>query len=166
MKARLAIGRVRTSFGRAGEIKIESYSGESAHIVALREFTLLRAGRERNYKVEAVRVSGELLIAKLAGIDTPEQAKELRESELVVSRESAANLEDGEVYFADLHGLEVHFAGRRVGAVVEIWEAGGRDLLEVKTSSGSRIVPYEDAFVESVNVEAGVMVLRTDAVLE
>lgn len=166
MKSRLAIGRVRTSFGRAGEIKIESYSGESDHIVGLREFTLSRAGRERNYKVETVRVSGELVVAKLEGIDSPEQAKELREAELVVPRDEAAKLDDGEVYFADLHGLEVHFAGERVGVVVEIWEAGGRDLLEVETRSGLRIVPYEDAFVESVDMEAGVLLLRDDAVLE
>ena len=167
MLARLAIGRVRTSFGRDGAVKIESYSGETDHFLSLSEITLVKGARERVCAVEEVRVVGHTVVARLEGIATPESARELRGWDVVVPRKDAARLAHGEYYTADLHGLEVRVAGRRVGTVEAVWDAGGRTLLEVVMNGGeSRLVPFEDAFVGSVDPAKGRMELTSDMVLE
>jgi 16S rRNA processing protein RimM len=110
-----ATARIGAPFGLDGRFKVESLSGETAHILALKTVRVVpgtnpskkAAGTiSAEYAVEAAYENP--LSLKLKGIDSPEAAKALKGAEIVVPRAEAAPLEPGEFYIEDLKGLEVY----------------------------------------------------------
>jgi 16S rRNA processing protein RimM len=166
VKEWLAIGRVRTAFGTAGEVKAESYSGSTEHFRTLTTLLLERGAWKQEFTVQSVRVVTGAVLIKLAGVDSPEAAATLRGSDIIVERAHAAPLEEGEYYYADLEGLRVLHDGALVGRVTAIWESGSIPLLEISRESGGRVMlPFSEGFFGEVDLEAETLELRDQAVL-
>ena len=151
--------------------------------------TLRKNGLENVFRVVEIRPdmrprkhgsgrSGDGIIL-FEGVDGPEKAKALTGSEIVVSREDAAPLDEGEYYIEDLKGLRLVAdgktpgveAGTVFGVVTGVFEGGGGMLLEVNvgettTAGGTRLVPFRDEFTGEVSLEDGTIVLRAPWVLE
>jgi 16S rRNA processing protein RimM len=165
--SQLVIGIVRSAFGTAGEVGVESLSGETTHFTRLRRVLLRNASVETVYRVESVRVTNKAVLMKLAGIDTRDDAFALRGAEVVVPRSSAASLSAGEYYFADLEGLEVVCNGTPVGRVLGLRDAGASALIEVgREGRPTVLVPFVAAFVGEVNLRQGHLELLDPEVLE
>ena len=163
---RLVIGLVRTSHGIKGFIKVTSLSGQWEHFLVLKQVTLRKGGRERLYQVEAVKSSGVLLLMKLRGIDTPEMGKSLAGAEILVPREQAAPLGEGEFYQVDLQGCRVVHQGETLGFVKAISQGGAADLLEVVTDEGVYLVPFQEPYIGEVDLEGKNLELKTPWLLQ
>ncbi len=171
MAEELVIGRVRTTHGVRGELKVESLSGETKHFLNLSRVTMIRppggADAERQtLDVESVRVAHRLVLLKLAGCDIPEVAKRWRGWEIAVDRAQAAPLAEHEYYYADLVGLSVYVHEDLCGRVSDLWEGGPTVLLGITRGDGEeRLVPFQSEFVASVDLEEGRLVLENDEVI-
>ncbi|MDR2521325.1 MAG: ribosome maturation factor RimM [Spirochaetaceae bacterium] len=166
--------RVLGAFGLEGFVKIRSLSGETAHLLSQKEFTLrggggMLAGRDARYAVERIREStGGVLLVKFAGIDTPEAAKTLRGAQIIAPRESAAALSKNEFYIEDLKGLTVRLPdGGTAGTVEDVIDGGGGQLVLVRLPDDAlRFVPFRDEFFGDISVETGCACLRVAWILE
>ena len=157
----LAVGAVRQAHGTGGEVRVQSFSGETDHLLRLGEVTLRRGGVERKIAVEAVRPALPDVLVKFAGIDDREAARAITGWELCVERSRAAPLGDGEYYAVDLCRCGVYAGPERVGEVTAVCETGHAPLLEVRTGDGRTVmVPFTDHFVGEVDVAAGRVELR------
>ena len=165
MSDRIAIGRVSKAHGIHGDMKVISLSGEVEHFLSLEKVFLVKGNNERVFKVENIRLQGNTILAKLAGIDSPEEAKALTGSLFVTGREHACPLEEGEYYQADVLGCDVFFNGRLVGTVVSTVESGSKDLLEIQTGDGLRLIPFEDEYIGEVRVKEKTIELKLDWLL-
>ncbi|MCR4676468.1 MAG: ribosome maturation factor RimM [Sphaerochaetaceae bacterium] len=157
MKQVLATGTVKSAFGVNGKVKVASYSGDTDHFFKLTNVVLEKKGRRREAEVEKVeRHFGELLV-KFKGIDTPEDAKAISGCDILVPREQASKLKNGEVYAADLIGMKLLYDNQEVGVVAETAEGSQALLLEVDCSDGKRrIIPLlRGVFVDNPDVEEG-----------
>lgn len=163
----LAIGRIRTSHGVRGDLKVVSYSGETEHFESLSELTLSDGRRRRRFAIERVRVAGQALLIKLDGLDTPEEARAFGGWEILVDRESAAPLGEDEYYLGDLCKCSVVKAGRKLGKVLSVCEGGGGDMLEIEVPSGKRFfVPFRREFVGKVDIGMRTVELEADWLIE
>jgi 16S rRNA processing protein RimM len=150
-----------------GEVKVLSYSGEYDHFESFGTVSARKGGAVKTLKVEAIRFSGETLLLKFAGIDSPEQAKLLADFELWVPRENAAPLEPGEVYLADLVGCALIFSGEEKGKVTGYLEGGSAVLLEVvKTDGSTCVVPFMDVYLGNIDLTGRTIELKADWLLE
>lgn len=164
---RLAIGRIRAPHGLDGRLKVESYSGETAHFLTLAEAHVTKGAMERTFVVEQAEPFGRFVLLKLKGIDSPEEARRYSNCELHASRANAASLAEGEYYYADLCECAVVRNGRDLGRIRTVCEGGASDLLEVEVPSGRRyLVPFIDEFVGEVDLERRTVELRADWLLE
>ncbi len=69
-------------------------------------------------------------------------------------------LEEGEVFYHDLLGMEVVTVdGESVGEVTEVYELRPADLLEIQGPEKSILIPYISQMVQSVSVEENRIVL-------
>jgi 16S rRNA processing protein RimM len=190
---RFVAGILGQPFGLEGFVRFRSLSGETAHLERLESMTLCKNGVEWVCRVVEIRPdvrprkqgggrSSDGIIL-FDGYDGPEKAKTLSGSEIVVDRENAAPLDEGEYYIEDLKGLRLVADEKAVGAeagtvfgvVTGAFEGGGGLLLEVKMSGaeapnaaggGIRLVPFRDEFVGEVSLEKGTIVLCAPWVLE
>jgi 16S rRNA processing protein RimM len=74
-----------------------------------------------------------------------------------------ASTEDNAWYDHQLVGLEVRRDGVGVGTVAEVQHFPAQDLLSVETAGGIVLVPFVEAIVPSVDLEAGVVTVTPPA---
>jgi 16S rRNA processing protein RimM len=159
----LAIGKIRTSFGVKGFVKILSFSGENDHFRDLEEVILQNNTIREKKKIEQVLLHGNDLIIKFEGIHTPEAAKKYTNWEIWVPRDKVCPLKEGEYYLADLHGCTLVSTPEK-GSIVYgkvksvICDSGTSDLLEVEAAEAKEeknkvfLVPFINRFIGKVDI--------------
>jgi 16S rRNA processing protein RimM len=153
----LVIGIIRGTHGLTGKFKVESTSGECEHFFDLDEVTLRKDTIEKTYKVESVEGNVNSLIMKCAGINSPEDAKKLSGSEILVPRNKACPLNEGEFYVEDLKQCKLVYLPNEkkpaklsglaentesaiiAGTITDVLEGGAGKLLEVELSESLNI---------------------------
>ena len=165
MDGRFVTAVIGAPFGLSGRVKIEPLSGEENHLFGLTKVTLRQGGLEQEYTIEEVFSSP--LSLKLTGIDNPEAAKALKGAEILVPRDYAAPLSEGEYYIEDLRGLEVVAEGKTMGKISGVLEGGGGFLAEITLVDGSaKLVPFRDEFFGQIDLAAGKAELLNTWILE
>lgn len=163
----LVIGILQRSHGVKGFLRVKSLSGETTHFLRLEWVYLRKGGQDTRFEVEEVKVSGKDVFLKLKGIDSPEASLPYLSSEIVVPKDKAAPLKENEYYYGDLCRCRLIHQGEVVGRVVSVMESGASFLLEAKLTSGKQVlIPFVDAWVGEVAVEAGTIELRNPEMLE
>ena len=105
------------------------------------------------YPVEQTKAHSGTLLAKLAGVETPEAAKKLRGSKVLVQRDALPEAEAGHYYLADLVGLEVVNEQGVVLGVVKQWMFNGaQDVMEV-AGERTRLIPWIATVVGKVDLQ-------------
>ena len=153
----LIIGIIRGTHGLAGKFKVESTSGECEHFFDLDEVTLRKDTIEKTVKVESIEGNVNSLIMKCAGINSPEDAKKLSGSEILVPRNKACPLNEGEFYVEDLKQCKLVYLPNEkkpaklsglaentesaiiAGTITDVLEGGAGKLLEVELSESLNI---------------------------
>lgn len=161
MKQVLATGIVRSPHGVKGFVKVRPFSDDFEHFFSLKEATLQRDGKSRKVEIEQVQNHAGELLVKFKGIDSPEDARFVSGWDVLVPREQASRLGEGEVYTADLPGMKLVYGDEEVAEVVSTVEGAQALLLEVLAKDGRRyMVPYlKGVFVDDVDPENGTMKL-------
>jgi 16S rRNA processing protein RimM len=162
----LAVGVVTSTHGVTGDLKVKTFSGTPDSLLALEGALFRKGGVDRTFRIRSVRTQGPGAIVGVEGIDSPEQARRLIGSEILVPREKAAPLSPGEFYEADLCGCTLWFGAEEIGPVRSVWEGGPVQLLEITGKDGkARLVPFTDHFVGTVDVAARRIELREDEIV-
>ena len=100
--------------------------------------------------------------ARIVEVATKEDADGLKGTQLYADRDQLPSLPDDEFYHTDLIGLSVSDAGgTSVGTVKAVHNHGADDLLEITKagSSATVLVPFTQAIVPTVDLEAGRIVI-------
>ena len=145
----LPTGQIVNTHGLKGYVKIQPWADDPADLLDFDRFFI--DGRE--YEVEQASLQKSMVLLKLAGVDTIDEAAKLRNKELLIAREDV-ELEEGVVFIADLIGLSVLADGVEIGKITEVLTPPGNDVYVVK---GEReyLIPAVKEFVEELNPEAG-----------
>ena len=153
------MGRVAGSYGVRGWVKAVPQAGVQESLAKAAEWWV---GDERRRVVQARRHSATV-VAKLEGIETPEQANALKGRDIAVARDSLPEPETGHYYLADLLGMDVvNSEGRRFGVVRQWITNGPQDVMEV-AGEQVRLLPWVPTVVKRVDLEAGVIEVEWEA---
>ena len=154
------VGIIRGTHGLAGNCKVESTSGEFQHFTGMKDVVLRKNGVETKRTIEKVSIGGGILYIKFSGINSPEEAKKLSGSEIVVSREFACPCGKDEYYVEDLKQCQLVYAGGSakgvagktaattaepvvVGTITDVLEGGAGDRFEVVLSESCSLLSQE-----------------------
>ena len=82
--------------------------------------------------------------------------------DLYLSKEDLPESDEDEFYYSDLNGLHaIDQNGEDLGKVSDILETGAtHPILRISKGSQSFMVPFADALVEEVDLEAGQIVIH------
>jgi 16S rRNA processing protein RimM len=104
------------------------------------------------FSVKQTKAHSGTLLAQLAGVETPEAAKQLKGSKVFVQRESLPEPAAGHYYLADLVGLEVvNEQGAVLGEVKRWVFNGAQDVMEL-AGERTRFVPWIPSVVRKVDL--------------
>jgi 16S rRNA processing protein RimM len=143
----IGFGRVAGSYGVRGWLRV---AVDEPGVLAAEPVWWLEGAQ---YPVQETKVHSGSLLAKLQGIETPEQAKALKGRAVQIPRPEAG---EGRYYWDDLVGLEVVNAqGMVLGVVKGMFSNGAHDVMELagtKEDSGQRLLPFVPAYVKKVDL--------------
>lgn len=153
----------------SGELGVRTFDPASETLFEVERVLLRpRTGPERVYAVESVRPTPKELLVRLEGVARREDAEALVGAAVLAFREDLEAPAEGEFFQGDLVGLTARSeAGEELGRVEELWTAGEVPNLVIRGGpAGELVVPFADEFVPSVDLEAGVVVVRPPEFLE
>ena len=153
----MVVGKLVAAQGLKGELRVLPLSDFPERFTQAGARWLQR----RNDPARPVELLGgrqlpgkELFVVRLAGIDSREAAEALVGEQLLVPASNRPKLAKGEFHLLDLVGLEVRLDGKAIGRVSDLIHAGN-DLLEIELESRKVLIPFVQAIVPEVQLEAG-----------
>ena len=158
-KEYLEAGKIVNTHGIRGEVKIMPYTDVPE---LLCEFDRLFIGKGRNeIIIERSRVAKNMVIAKLEGVDTPEQAEKLRNRLLYMHRDDL-ELDEDTYFIQDLIGIEVKDAdtGFAYGKITDVMQTGANDVYVIEGNGREYLVPAIADVVISTDIDANSMTIR------
>ena len=158
MKKFLMIGQIVKPQGVRGEIKVLPLTDDPERYLDL-EYVFLDEKGETQLEVTGARIREGFAYITLDGITDRDQVERMRNMFLYIDRANAAPLPEGRYYVADLIGMTVETdQGEQLGKLVDVMQAGGNDVYEVK---GKRVFrfPAIKKVLTNVDIEAEKMTL-------
>lgn len=150
----LPTGQIVNTHGLRGDVKVMPWADDPSDLLDFDRFFI--DGTE--YEVEHSSQQKNMILLKLRGVDSIDDAMKLRNRELCISREDV-ELEDGVVFVADLIGLPVVADGKEIGKITEVMTLPGNDVYVVK-GEHEYLIPAVREFVEPLNLSVGAVHVR------
>ena len=154
------IGQIVSTQGLKGEVRVYSYTDDIERYDDLKTFYLGK-DLETKWVVEKVRYKGNMVIMKIKGIDTVEEAEKLRNKFMYISREESKDLEDGEFFIADMIGIDVETVdGQHVGTLSEVLQYAANDVYVIKGEEDKEyLIPALIKFVPTIDMKERKMII-------
>lgn len=135
------VGQIVNTFGIKGQVKVVPYTDDIERFDELKQIYIDKKGHLQLFQIEQVNYHKNMVILKLKGIDTVEEAEKYRNCYLKIDRKDAKKLPEGTYFIADLIGLEVYSdADNLLGKVDDIYNNGSCDIYVVKDEKGKQIL--------------------------
>ncbi len=150
----LPTGQIVNTHGLRGHVKVMPWADDPDDLLDFDRFFI--DGKE--YEVEHASRQKNMILLKLAGVDSIEDAALLRNKEIAISRDDI-ELEEGVVFIADLIGVPVLAEGVEIGKITEVLTPPGNDVYVVK-GQHEYMIPAVKEFIEELNPDAGYVKVR------
>lgn len=158
-KTHLECGKIVNTHGVNGVVKAESWCDTPEILASLEKVFIVENDKLKKYKISKASVFKRFVLMELIGITSLEEAEKLRNKVIYLSRDDL-ELEEGEVFIADLIGLPVFDAQSNIkyGDMIDVINAGASDIYVIKTESGEAMIPAVKEFIKEIDLEKGVFV--------
>ena len=161
MESLLEVGQIVNTYGIKGFVKVNPLVDNNNQF---KDFKVLYIQDKKNLEelhIEEVKFSKNLVLLKFKGIDTIEQAEDLRSYYLQAKR-SDIKLEKGAHFIVDLIGLEVYTQkGELLGKLKEVLQPGANDVYVVEDKSKKEILlPAIPDVIKQIDIEGNKMIVK------
>lgn len=158
-KKYLECGKIINTHGIRGALKVESWCDSPYFLADLERVFTEDNGKYKEYEIVDASVFKQFVILEIRGVTTIEEAEKLKSSIIYLSRDDI-ELEEGEVFIADLIGLPVIDidSNQCYGHITDVMNTGASDIYVIETEKGEAMIPAVKEFVKKVDLECGVFV--------
>lgn len=162
MQEYLEIGSVVNTFGIKGFLKVNPYTDDIKRYDALKEIYLVKENKKKIFEVEEVKYQKYVVLLKLKGIDTIEEAEKYRNYSVQVDRKDAVNLPEDTYFIVDLIGMTVYEDnGNELGLLEDVFPTKGNDIYVVRDKIGKQIlIPAIGDVVKMVDIQNKKMIVH------
>ena len=161
MKQFLETAKIVATHGIRGEVRCQYFCDSAEFLCEFEELFLDKNG-EKPVLITRAYPHKNVVIMKIDGIDTVEDAQKLIGKTLYMDRDDVELPED--VYFIqDIIGLVVKDidSGEVYGKISEVYQNGATDVYSIKKENGTELMfPYIDEVVKKIDIEAGEMLIK------
>lgn len=141
MEKYLRVGVIANTHGVRGEVKVYPTTEDIKRFDYLKE-AVIDTGKEKiNVNVTGVKYFKNMVILKFEQYDNMDQVIPLKGMDLLVTRENAIPLAEGEHYIVDMIGCKIITDdGNTLGELTDVMQTGANDVYFVKTTDGKEVL--------------------------
>lgn len=152
----LRVGVIANTHGIRGAVKVYPTTDDVQRFKKLKH-VILDTGKEHlELEVSQVSFFKNMVILKFKGIDNINDIEKYKGKDLLVTRENAVELEEGEYFIADLLGLSaVSDEGEDLGEIYDVLQTAANDIYVLKKGQQEIMVPVIEDCVKDVDLEKG-----------
>ncbi len=162
MEDLLRVGVIANTHGIRGEVKVFPTTDEKERFKDLKKVILDMGKEQKVLEIQSVRFFKNLVILKFKEIDNINDIEMYKGKDLLVTREDAVPLEEGEYFIADLLDLDVYSdEDEKIGVLYDVMQTGANDVYVVKTEEGKEILlPAIDECILDIDLEESRMTVH------
>ena len=150
----VAVGYILRAHGVQGNVLVKPLTDNPNRFEEIDEIMIEKAGRIEPYRVGDRTASPKGWILKFDGIDTRDDAEQLKGAYLLIRTEELPELEEGSYYDFDLVGIEVFtVSGEKLGRIIEIEKHPANDVYVVEGDAGKLMLPATREVVRKVDMD-------------
>lgn len=155
----LEAGRIVGTHGLQGEVRVECWCDSPDFLAEFR--TLYFDEGEQKLKAKS-RPHKNIVLSKLEGVNTVEDAEALRGRVLYINRDDVT-LPEGKHFIQDLLGCKVLDADDNsvcYGEITDVFKTGANDVYTITKDGIDYLVPAVDSIVTQKNTDEGFVLVR------
>ena len=151
----LRVGVITSTHGVKGEVKVFPTTDDPQRFNELKDVILDTGKGLIPLEVEGVKYFKQMVILKFKGIDNINDIEKYRGKDLLVTRDNAIKLEEGEYFIYDIINSDVYTdTGNKLGVLTEVITNAANDVYVVKMADGKEVLlPAIDECVLNVDIE-------------
>ena len=161
------VGVIVKAHGLRGEVNVFPTTDDPYRFKKLKKVYVDtdREGR-KELNIQSVKIGSKFVIVKFKEYDDINEVERLRQKPLIIPRENAIPLEEGEYYLADLEGMRVvDEDGKELGIIKQVIQTGANDVYEMKRtdvddSAETIMIPGIKECVKNIDVENKIMTIH------
>lgn len=159
LKQFLEVGQIVSTHGIKGEVRVNPWCDSPEFLKKFKTLYFDKNG-EKSVKVQS-RVHGNIVLMKIEGVDTVEDASKLRNRVLYMNRKDA-KIDKNTYFIQDLIDCRVIDAdtGAEYGVLTDVSETGANDVWYITKDDKEYLIPAIPSVVISTDVEKGEILIR------
>ncbi len=162
MKKYLEVGKIVSTHGIAGEVRVQAWCDEPGFLLKFKRLYFDAEGK-RSILVRGGRVHGNVVLLRLDGVESINSAALLRDKVLYIDR-ADAKIAKGRYFIQDLIGCRVFDADnteKQYGTLTDVTKTGANDVWHITDENGKEyLVPSIPHVVIKVDVENELVLIR------
>ena len=155
MEKLLRIGVITTTHGIRGEVKVFPTTDDVSRFDSCDEVVLVTKKEQIPLHIQSVKYFKNIVIVKFKEYNDINQVEQFRKCDIMVTRENAVPLEEGEYFICDIIGAEVvEENGEKIGTVKDVMETGANNVFVIESEDGKELLfPSIPECIRQVDVE-------------
>lgn len=155
----LELGSVTGVFGVRGEVRLFLHNRDASLLWdGLSDVILVGPdGTRRPAEITVRTGAGRRVLGRISGVHTPADAAALKDWAIAIPMGDLPPLAPGEYWVWQVEGLPVEVDGDVVGRVTDVHSTPAGEVFVVRTGEDVLFIPSTREFVESLDLEAGVL---------
>lgn len=155
------VGVIANTHGIHGEVKVFPTTEDPKRFKGMKEIILDTGSEKKVLEVASARFFKNMVILKFKGIDSINDIEKYKGRDLLVTRENAIPLEEGEYYIADILGATVVTEdGETFGVLKDVLTTGANDVYVVEHEGKEVLLPVIPDCVLSRNMDTKVVTVH------
>ena len=162
MQDLLEIGQIVNSYGVKGVLKVIPLTDDITRFEKLESIYIEKNKMLETKIIETIKYHKNLVLLKIKGIDTIDQADVYKNCYIKIDRKDAVLLPEDSYFIVDLIGLEVYRKdGTLLGILVDVFPTGSNDVYVVKDKLGKQILlPAIGEVIKQVDIRNKKMIVE------
>ena len=156
------IGQIVNTYGIKGFVKVVPYTDDIKRFEELKSVYIEQKSKITEVFIEEVKYSKNLVLLKIKGIESIEEAERYKNAILKIERKDAAKLPEDTYFIVDLIGLDVYtLDGENLGKLEDIFKTGSNDVYVVKNELGKQILlPAIGSVIKQIDLSHGKIIVN------
>ena len=154
------IGQIVNTHGLKGDMKVYPFTDYPERFEEV-EYLYMENQGDKKYFIENVRYQRNMVLLKLKGIDTIEEAESLRDINLYIDDSNLRELDEDEHMISDLIGLNVYLEDLTpAGTIVHVLKYTANDVYVIRGMEDQEyLITALKQFVPVVDIENGKVII-------
>jgi len=161
MEDLLQVGVITSTHGLNGEVKVFPTTDDIERFKNLKNVLLDTGENQIELEIENVKFFKQFAILKFKDYNHINEVEKYKSKPLLVTRENAVPLEEGEFFIADLIGINViDENNNEIGTLTEVIQTGANDVYVVKKEGKEILLPAIKQCILNTDLKAQKMTVH------